>query len=157
MDSIVQKILNSKLPSSDKKLLIDQYKEQKSKVTDIVYGFLREHIKDDQKLKDFARNHYEGYLANDPDYSSFEDWYKGCIYDMSGDCWKEGVEDWLGKLKYNGEFDQFLEEIKFQEFLDNMDYPCDVKFYYSDGSYPGDVWSMMIDPSVHINVELLDW
>ena len=157
MNSVLQKILHSKLPTIEKKFLIDQYREQESKLKDSVYGFFRELLKDDSQMMEMARKHYDSYLSNDPDYSCFEDWFTGCVYDMSGKCWKEGVEYWLGELKYKDKFEQFLDTIKFQDFLDTIPYECNVYFSYSDGSYPGDVWSMMVDPKVHIEVELLNW
>ena len=105
---------------------------------------------------ELARKHYDGYLKYDPEYSSFEDWFKDCVYNMSGSYYKEGVEYVLGELKYNDKFEQYLEDIKFNDFLNNMDCNCQVKFNYSDGSYPGDVYSMLIDPNVHITVEFLE-
>ena len=136
--------------------LLKQLRNQEQKATDTVYEFFREHLKDDQKMMDYARNHYERYLKNDPDYPTFEDWFKDCVYDMSGKCWKEGVESWLGELKHKDEFDQYLKDIKFQDFLDNLDYKCEVHFVYSDGRYPGDVYSMLADPTVHISVKFLE-
>ena len=76
---------------------------------------------------------------------------------MSGKCWKEGVEYWLGELKYKDKFEQFLDTIKFQDFFDTIPYECNVHFSYSEGRYPGSVWSMMEDPKVRITVELLDF
>lgn len=159
MKTVKESILEMQKKGVNTKLTMDllkQLRNQEQKATDSVYEFFREQLKDDQDLMTFARNHYDSYLKNDPDYSSFEDWFKDCVYDMSGNCWKEGVEDWLGQLKYNGKFDQYLEDVKFNDFLKDMDYHCQVRFNYSDGSCPGDVYSMLIDPSVHINVEFLE-
>lgn len=157
MNSVLHKILHSNLPTIEKKKIIEKCREQESKIKDSVYDYFKELLKDDPNMMEMARRHYDSFLSNDPDYSCFEDWFKDCVYDMSGNCWKEGVEYWLGELKYQGKFEQYLEDIKFQDFLDHKPYECNVHFCYSDGSFPGDVWSMMIDPKVHIEVELLNW
>ena len=159
MKTVKETILKMKKNGAPTKLVMDllkQLRDQEQKATDSVYEFFRKQLKDDQDLMSFARKHYDRYFKNDPDYSSFEDWFKDCVYDMSGNCWKVGVEDWLGQLKYNDKFDHYLEEVKFNDFLKDMDYHCQVKFNYSDGSYPGDLYSMLIDPNVHITVEFLE-
>lgn len=159
MKTVKESILEMQKKGGNTKLTMDllkQLRNQEQKATDSVYEFFREQLKDDQDLMTFAMNHYDSYLKNDPDYSSFEDWFKDCVYDMSGNCWKEGVEDWLGQLKYNGKFDQYLEDVKFKDFLKSKDYHCQVRFNYSDGRRPGDVYSMLADPTVHIKVEFLE-
>ena len=110
----------------------------------------------DSLAMELARKHYDSYLKNDPEYSSFEDWFKDCAYNMSVDYYKDGVEYVLGELKYNGKFEQYMEDIKFNDFLNDMEYSCQVKFNYSDGRGPGyDIYSMLIDPNVKIYVDLL--
>lgn len=159
MKTVKESILEMHKKGGNTKLtmdLLEQLRNQEQKATDSVYEFFREHLKDDKDLMTFARKHYDSYLKYDTDYSSFEDWFKDCVYDMSGNCWKEGVEDWLGQLKYNDKFDQYLEDVKFNDFLKDMDYHCQVRFSYSDGRHPGDVYSMLIDPTVHIKVEFLE-
>ena len=130
--------------------LLKKLRDQEQKATDTVYEFFREQMKKDSLPMKLAKKHYDGYLKNDPEYSSFEDWFKDCVYDMSGSCWKEGVEYSLGELKYNDKFEQYLEDVKFNDFLKDKDYHCQVKFIYSDGS------SILVDPSVLIKVEFLE-
>lgn len=159
MKTVEESILEMHKKGGNTRLTMDllkQLRNQEQKATDTVYEFFRDKLKDDQDLMTFARKHYDRYLKYDTDYSSFEDWFKDCVYDMSGKCWKEGVEDWLGELKYQGKFDQYLEEVKFNDFLKSKDYYCQVRFNYSDGRHPGDVYSMLADPSVHIKVEFLE-
>lgn len=159
MKTVEESILEMNKKGGNNKLTMDllkQLRNQEQKATDTVYEFFRDKLKDDKDLMSFARKHYDRYLKNDTDYSSFEDWFKDCVYDMSGKCWKEGVEDWLGELKYNDKFDQYLEDVKFNDFLKDMDYHCQVRFSYSDGRHPGDVYSMLIDPTVHISVKFLE-
>ena len=159
MKTVKESILEMEKNGTSTKLVMDLLKklrDQEQKATDSVYEFFREQLKDDQDMMSFVRNHYDSYLKNNTDYSSFEDWFKDCVYDMSGNCWKDGVESWLGQLKYNDKFDQYLEEVKFNDFLKDMGYYCNVKFNYSDGSYPGDLFSMLIDPNIHITVEFLE-
>ena len=159
MKTVKESILEMKKNGASTKLVVDLLKklrDQEQKATDSVYEFFREQMKKDSLPIELARKHYDGYLKYDPEYSSFEDWFKDCVYNMSGNCWKEGVEYWLGQLKYNDKFDHYLKEVKFNDFLNNMDCNCQVKFNYSDGSYPGDVYSMLIDPNVHIDVEFLE-
>ena len=159
MKTVEQSILEMHKKGGNTRLTMDllkQLRAQEQKATDTVYEFFRDKLKDDQDLMSFARKHYDRYLKYDTDYSSFEDWFKDCVYDMSGKCWKEGVEDWLGELKYADKFDQYLEEVKFNDFLKSKDYHCQVRFNYSDGRRPGDVYSMLADPTVHIKVEFLE-
>ena len=159
MKTVKESILEMKKKGTSTKLVMDLLKklrEQEQKATDSVYEFFREQMEKDSLAIELARKHYDGYLKYDPEYSSFEDWFKDSVYDMSGSCYKEGVEYVLGELKYNDKFDHYLKEVKFNDFLKDMDCPCQVKFNYSDGSYPGDVYSMLIDPSVHITVEFLE-
>ena len=159
MKTVKESILEMKKNGTSTKLVMDLLKklrEQEQKATDSVYEFFREQMKKDSLAMELAQKHYDSYLKNDPEYSSFEDWFKDCVYDMSGDCYKDGVEYVLGELKYNGKFEQYMEDIKFNDFLNDMEYPCQVKFNYSDGSYPGDLYSMLIDPNVHITVEFLE-
>lgn len=135
--------------------LLKQLRDKEQEATDSVYDFFRKQMEKDSLAMELARKHYDSYLKNDPEYSSFEDWFKDCVYNMSGDYYKDGVEYVLGELKYNDKFEQYLEDIKFNDFLNDMEYPCQVKFNYSEGSYPGDIYSMLIDPNVKIYVELL--
>ena len=135
--------------------LLKKMRDQEQKATDSVYEFFREQMEKDSLAIELARKHYDGYLKYDPEYSSFEDWFKDCVYNMSGSYYKEGVEYVLGELKYKDKFEQYLEDIKFNDFLNDMEYNCQVKFNYSDGSYPGDIYSMLIDPNVKIYVDLL--
>lgn len=159
MKTVKETILKMNKNGGNTKLVMDllnQLSDQEQKATDSVYEFFRKQLKDDQDMMSFARNQYDSYLKNDTDCSSFENWFKGCVYDMSGDCWRAGVEYWLGQLKYNDKLDHYLEEVKFNDFLKDMDYHCQVKFNYSVGSYPGDIDSMLIDPNVHIDVEFIE-
>ena len=136
--------------------LLKKLRDKEQKATDSVYEFFRKQMEKDSLAMELARKHYDSYLKNDPEYSSFEDWFKDCVYNMSGDYYKDGVEYVLGELKYNGKFEQYMEDIKFNDFLNDMEYPCQVKFNYSDGRGPGyDIYSMLIDPNVKIYVELL--
>ena len=135
--------------------LLKKLREQEQKATDSIYEFFRKQMEKDSLAMELARKHYDSYLKNDPEYSSFEDWFEDCVYNMSGSYYKDGVEYVLGELKYNGKFEQYMEDIKFNDFLKNMDCHCQVKFNYSDGSYPGDIYSMLIDPNVKIYVDLL--
>ena len=135
--------------------LLKQLRDKEQKATDSVYDFFKEQMKKDSLAMELAKKHYDSYLKNDSEYSSFEDWFKDCVYDMSGSCYKDGVEYVLGELKYNGKFEQYMEDIKFNDFLNDMEYPCQVKFNYSDGRCPGDIYSMLIDPNVKIYVDLL--
>ena len=137
------------LSTQEIKTLLDLTRDEEQRYTDKVYGFFREHLKNDQKMMDFARHHYEGYLKNDPDYPTFESWFKDCYYDMSGTAWKEGVESWLGELHHNGELDQYLKDIKLKEFVDSMDGNFEVQMGYTEGHW------IMIDPRVHIEVNIL--
>lgn len=159
MKTVEESILEMHKKGGNTRLTMDllkQLRNQEQKVTDTVYEFFRDKLKDNQRLKATARHHYNSYLANDSSWGGFDNWYKKCIYNMDSPGWKEGVEEWLGQMGHNGEFEQYLEDVKFQDFLKSMDYYCDVKFTYSDGSYPGDVYSMLVDPSVHINVKFLE-
>lgn len=159
MKTVKESILEMKKNGASTKLVVDLLKklrDQEQKATDSVYEFFREHMKKDSLPMELARKHYDSYLKNDPEYSSFEDWFEDCVYNMSGSYYKEGVEYVLGELKYKDEFEQYLENIKFNDFLNDMEYNCQVKFNYSDGSYPGGLYSMLIDPNVHINVEFLE-
>ena len=159
MKTVKESILEMKKNGASTKLVVDLLKklrEQEQKATDSVYEFFREQMKKDSLPIELARKHYDSYLKYDTEYSSFEDWFKDCVYDMSSNYYKEGVEYVLGELKYNDKFEQYLEDIKFNDFLNNMDCNCQVKFNYSDGNYPGDVYSMLIDPNVHITVEFLE-
>lgn len=150
MKTVKESILEMHKKGGNTKLTMDllkQLNDQEQKATDTVYEFFREHLKDDKDLMSFARKHYDGYLKNDPEYSSFEDWYKDSIYDMSGGCCKEGVEDWLGQLKHNGKLDQYLEDVKFKDFIKSKDYHCQLKFICSEGG---------LYPTVGIKVEFLE-
>ena len=76
MKTVKEIILKTKKNGGSTKLVMDLLKklrEQEQKATDSVYEFFREQLKDDQDMMSFARNHYDSYLKNDPDYSSFED------------------------------------------------------------------------------------
>lgn len=159
MKTVKESILEMKKNGASTKLVVDLLKklrEQEQKATDSVYEFFREQMKKDSLPMELARKHYDSYLKNDPEYSSFEDWFKDSVYDMYSSYYKEGVEYVLGELKYKDKFEQYLEDIKFNDFLKDMDYHCQVKFNYSEGGYPGDLYSMLIDPNVHINVEFLE-
>lgn len=159
MKTVKESILEMKKNGASTKLVVDLLKklrEQEQKAADSVYEFFREQMEKDSLPVELARKHYDGYLKNDPEYSSFEDWFEDCVYNMSGSYYKEGVEYVLGELKYNDKFDHYLEEVKFNDFLKDMGYHCNVKFDYSDGSYPGDLFSMLIDPNIHITVEFLE-
>ena len=136
--------------------LLKKLRDQEQKAADSVYEFFKEQMEKDSLAMELARKHYDSYLKYDPEYSSFEDWFKDSVYNMSGSYYKNGVEYVLGELKYNDKFEQYLEDIKFNDFLNDMEYHCQVKFNYSDGRCPGyDVYSMLIDPNVKIYVELL--
>lgn len=159
MKTVKESILEMKKNGASTKLVMDLLKklrDQEQKATDSVYEFFRKQMEKDSLPMELARKHYDSYLKYDPEYSSFEDWFKDSVYDMSSSYYKEGVEYVLGELKYKDEFEKYLENIKFNDFLKDMDYPCQVKFNYSDGSYPGDLYSMLIDPNVHITVEFLE-
>lgn len=159
MKTVKESILKMKKNGAPTKLVMDllkQLREQEQKATDSVYEFFKEHIKKDSLDMELARKHYDRYFKYDPEYSSFEDYFSDCVYNMSGDCWNIGVEYILGELKYNDKLDHYLEEVKFNDFLKDMDYHCQVKFNYSVGSNPGDIYSMLIDPNVHIDVEFLE-
>ena len=143
MKTVKENILKMKKNGAPTKLvmnLLKQLRDQEQKATDSVYEFFN----------------YDSYFKYDPEYSSFEDYFSDCVYNMSGDCWNIGVEYVLGELKYNDKLDHYLEEVKFNDFLKDMDYHCQVKFNYSVGSNPGDIDSMLIDPNVHIDVEFLE-
>ena len=159
MKTVKETILKMKKNGAPTKLVVDLLKklrEQEQKATDSVYEFFREQMEKDSLAMELARKHYDGYLKYDSEYSSFEEWFKDSVYNMSGNYYKNGVEYVLGELKYNDKLDHYLEEVKFNDFLKDMDYHCQVKFNYSDGSYPGDIYSMLIDPNVHIDVEFLE-
>ena len=136
--------------------LLKRLRDQEQEITDQVYEFFRGHLKDDERLKATARHHYNSYLAANGGFGSFENWYEKCIYNMASDGWKEGVEDWLGQLKHNDELDRYLEDIKFNEFINSMDGPIRVHLQYSSGEYPGTDWTSMIAPTVHIYAEIMN-
>lgn len=129
--------------------LLKQLRTQEQELTDKVYEFIGNHLNDEQKMMDFARHHYDGYLKNDPDYPTFESWFTGCIYDMSSKCWKEGVESLLGEMYHNGELDQYLQDIKLSEFINSMDGKLQVHMGYTEGSW------IIIDTRVHIEVNIM--
>ena len=129
--------------------LLKRLKTQEQELTDKVYEFIGNHLEEEHKMIDFARHHYEGYLKNDPDYPTFESWFKGCIYDMSGTCWKEGVESLLGEMHHSGELDQYLKDIKLAEFVNGMGGKLQVHMGYTEGSW------IIIDPRVHIEVNIM--
>lgn len=153
---ILEESRKSSLPVKETMKLLDEVREQEKKLTDRVYLFFRDHLKDDQGLKDFARNHYNSFLSNDPEWDSFEDWYEESVYNMDAKYFVEGIKDWLGELCHKGKFDQFLEDIKFQDFIDNMEGDFLIELKYTDGSHPGDLYSMMISPAVYVCITCID-
>lgn len=153
---IIKSGRKSGLPAKEIMSQLKEVRAIEEHLTEKVYGYIGEFVKNDQALMDFARHHYESYLKND--YPTFESWFEKSYYNWKRGIkvFKEGIEDWLGQLKYQDKLDEFLGVIKFQDFLDNMEHHCEVHFQYSDGRCPGSIWSMMIDPKVTIEVELLN-
>ena len=129
--------------------LLKRLRTQEEELTEKVYGYIAEFVKNDQKMMDFARHHYDGYLKND--YPTFESWFEKSYYNWKNGIkvFKEGIEDWLGELHHRGELDQYLKDIKLAEFINSMDGKLQVHMGYTEGH------GIMIDPRVHIEVNIM--
>lgn len=114
-----------------------------------MYGFIGEHINKDS-LKEYADKCWvTTYMS-----STYSMWYVNTYLNPA--TWvnqrnrMDGVDDYLGHLIHIGEYDKFMEDIKFNEFLGTIDTHCDVHLKFVGGHM------VNIRPLVYFEVDLLD-
>lgn len=127
--------------------------EDRRVFTDRAYKFLCKHMQDDPRYQEYLKKCYDGRDYEDKELD-FDSWLKTTYFNPEKDCFKEGVEDWLGKMHHRGILDQWLKDIKFREFLDGMiDEPFEAEMSYSTGESPVSVYCFF-NPTVHLYISL---
>lgn len=142
-----ERIINdSKMTATEKWDLLKGIREKEKEILDQVYDFIGEHINKDS-LKEYADKCCLPGM-------SYNMWYAKTYLNPS--TWvnprnrMDGVDDYLGHLIHIGEYDKFMEDIKFNEFLGTIDTHCDVHLKFVGGH--------MVDirPLVYFEVDMLD-
>jgi len=147
---LAEKIINdSEMTATEKWEALKGVREKEQEIRNQVYDFLGEKISKDSRLKEYAEecwNHMQS--------MTFSMWYK--ITYLNPETWSEmrnkmdGVDDFLGYLIFEEEYEEFIEKIGFKEFLNGIDTHCDVHLKYVGGYVVG------VKPTVYIEVDLLD-
>lgn len=142
-----ERIINdAKMTATEKWDLLKGIREKEKEILDQVYDFISEHINKDD-LKTYADKSWFTTM----DYNK---WYKDTYLNPA--TWvnrrnkMDGVDDYLGHLIHIGEYDKFMEDIKFNEFLGTIDTHCDVHLKFVGGHM------VNIRPLVYFEVDLLD-
>ena len=148
-DQVVEEGRKAGLSARELDELRSRVLRQEQELTLKIYDFFKEHLKDDQDLKDYARRTYESHKDYfEEEYGSFEDWYESCEYNMESNN-VAGVEEWLGQLQKSGRMDKFLEDIKFKEFVDGQEGHFNVELRCVEGVY------IDLIPYVLVHVDML--
>lgn len=145
-----ERIINdTKMTATEKWDLLKGIREKEKEILDQVYGFIGEHINKDS-LKEYADKCWvTTYMS-----STYSMWYVNTYLNPA--TWvnqrnrMDGVDDYLGHLIHIGEYDKFMEDIKFNEFLGTIDTHCDVHLKFVGGHM------VNIRPLVYFEVDLLD-
>ena len=132
-----------------------QYKDMKSNLTEQIYQFLGSKMIEDPRYQAYLKECYDQRDYDEKE-MDFDTWFKETYFNPNRDCFKEGVQDWLGQMKYrNLDIDQWLKDINLLGFVDNLtEEVLDITLNYTDGRHPGNVYSMMLNPRVTVSVEL---
>lgn len=145
-----ERIINdSKMTATEKWDFLKGIREKEKEILDQVYDFIGEHINKDS-LKEYADKCWATSYGS----STYSMWYKNTY--LNPVSWvnprnrMDGVDDYLGHLIHIGEYDKFIEDIKFNEFLSTINTHCDVHLKFVGGHM------VNIRPLVYFEVDLLD-
>ena len=129
--------------------------------TNTIYRFIGEQMEKDPRYQTYLKKCYdedERDLDEEEQIPDFDSWFKTTYFNPEKDCFKEGVEDWLGQMQHMKILDQWLTDIDLKGFVGNLikDEGFELHLNYSTGQNPGDVYSMMFNPRVYIHLDLTE-
>lgn len=137
----------------------DKMHQDQDAYTNAIYRFIGEQMDKDPRYQTYLKKCYdERGLDEEEQALDFDSWFKTTYFNPEKDCFKEGVEDWLGQMKHMEILDQWLSDIDLKGFVDNLikDEAFELHLNYSTGQRPGDVYSMMFNPRVYIHLDLTE-